>query len=178
MKHQHTASLAWWKEDLDFGASVILHRLTQFYWFFVLLGALLCGFAIATQGFVDPYPQTTAGQASEGLLCSSTLTSLVCVIITTMLLFHHEDTKEVKRIDLALAWTPVILLDISLIELLIGITCWYWGKNKHWQGTILALELFGLLSWCVGISAWIWCRTSQNMPKTDNVGMVTPPKKD
>lgn len=62
---------------------------------------------------------------------------------------------SVTRRDLAIAWFPLILLDFSIIEFLVGMVCWYSSKNLKWRGALMPTQLAGLIVVCIGLSLWM-----------------------
>jgi hypothetical protein len=95
-------------------------------------------------------------RAAEGLLSSSALTSVISVMLATMLLFRFEGCASVTRKDLAIAWSPLVLLDFAIVEFLFGLVFWYSGKNSRWRVSLLSTQLAVLLGYCVWISVWMW----------------------
>ncbi|CAI0643643.1 unnamed protein product [Colletotrichum noveboracense] len=151
----------WWNKQLDVRAFLVFQRLLRFYNTFVILSALISGLAVAALTFPDFHPSTSGvGEVGEGLLCSSAVTGVLSAVMATMLLFAFEGFERATRTDLAVAWSPLVLLDISIVEFLVGIVCWYWAKNVAWRGALVAVELGSLMGCCVALSVWVWLRLS------------------
>jgi len=146
----------WWSKILDVRAFLVFQRIQRFYSTFVVLSALVSGLALAALTFPEFHPSIGISQVGEGFLCSSAITSLLAAVMATMLLFVFEGVERATRMDLAVAWSPLVLLDISIIEFLIGIVCWYCGKNVRWRGALMATQLVGLLGICIALSLWMW----------------------
>lgn len=150
----------WWSKHLDVRAFLVFQRMQRFYNTFVILAALVSGLAIAALTFPEFRPSTGLSQVGEGFLCSSAITAVLAAVMASMLLFQFEGLERATRLDLAVSWMPLAFLDLSIIEFLIGVVCWYWGKNEHWRGALIATELFCLLGVCAWQSAWMWIRLS------------------
>ncbi|KAK2022030.1 hypothetical protein LX32DRAFT_603618 [Colletotrichum zoysiae] len=155
------AKRLWWKKQLDVRAFLVFKRLLRFYNTFVILAALVSGLAVAALTFPDFHPSSGPTQIGEGLLCSSAITAVLSAVMATMLLFAFEGTERASRIDLAVAWSPLVLLDISIFEFLIGMTCWYCGRNVTWRGVLMAVQLAWLMGFCVVLSIWMWLNLSR-----------------
>jgi len=93
--------------------------------------------------------------AAERLLCSSAVTAVVAVMLGTMLLFRYEGHEQPTRFDLAIAWTPLVLLDVSIVELLIGTVIWYGRKNRGWRAAIMSTQLAVLLGGTIVTASWM-----------------------
>jgi hypothetical protein len=96
--------------------------------------ALLNGFISvpgATALSMEEFHPTSSSLAStsEGLLCSSIITAVMSAVICIMLLFRFEGAEKATQGELLLAWVPLVLLDISVIDFLVGLVCWY--LNRH-----------------------------------------------
>jgi hypothetical protein len=145
-----------WNKALDRRAFLVFQRIQRFYKTFVVLSALISGLAVAALTF-DEFHGTSSGliHASEGFLCSSAITAVVAAVVATMLLFQFEGLESVRRKELAIAWSPLILLDFSIIEFLVGMVCWYSSKNLQWRGALMATQLAGLMGLCLALSLWM-----------------------
>ncbi|KAL5364803.1 hypothetical protein BJX96DRAFT_138999 [Aspergillus floccosus] len=146
-----------WSKQLDFRAFLIFQRIQRFYKTFVVLAALISGLAVAALTFDEYHPPTSdLILASEGFLCSSAITAIISAVLAIMLLFQFEGLQRATRRDLAVAWSPLILLDLSIVEFLVGMVCWYCGKNARWRGALVTTQFVGLFSLCMAISIWMW----------------------
>ncbi|KAK1994412.1 hypothetical protein LX36DRAFT_660599 [Colletotrichum falcatum] len=146
----------WWNKQLGIRAFLVFRRLLRFYSTFVILAALVSGLAVAALTFPEFHGGSGATQVGEGLLCSSAITAVVSAVMATMLLFTFEGAEQASRLDLAVAWSPLFLLDVSILEFLVGMACWYYGKNVPWRGVLITVELTWLLACCLVLSIWIW----------------------
>jgi hypothetical protein len=127
-----------------------------------VLAALVSGLSISALIFQEFHPAVGASQIGEGFLCSSAITAVVSAVLATMLLFMFEGVERARRIDLAIAWSPLILLDLSIIEFLVGMVCWYYDSNSTWQGVLMATQLVGLLGFYIVVATWMWNSMSQD----------------
>jgi hypothetical protein len=73
-----------------------------------------------------------------------------------MLLFRFDGAEKATQGELLLAWAPLILLDISVMEFLIGLVCWYIDRNASWRGLLLGIQFVTLTAFCIVISFSVW----------------------
>ncbi|KAH7113534.1 hypothetical protein EDB81DRAFT_921353 [Dactylonectria macrodidyma] len=133
--------------------SLVFYRIQRFYNTFIALAALISGLSVALLAISTAHPSTTSlNQVGDGFLCSSALTAPVSAVVATMLRFHFEGLLGITQMDLIMAWMPLVLLDVSIIELLIGVACWYSAHNVYWRGVVMASQLAGLLGLCIALS--------------------------
>lgn len=145
-----------WEKELDRRATLLFQRIHGFYNTFVVLAALVSGLAVAALTFNEFHPTKSGlSHASEGFLCSSAITAVVSAVVATMLLFQFEDLERITRKDLIIAWSPLVLLDLGILEFLVGMVCWYSSKNLQWRSALMATQLVGLLGICFALSVWI-----------------------
>lgn len=145
-----------WNKVLDRRAILVFERMQRFYKTFVVLAALISGLAVGALTF-NEFHETGCGliRASEGFLCSSAITAVVAAVVATMLLFQFEGLESPTRKDLAIAWCPLFLLDLSIVEFLVGMVCWYSSKNLKWRGTLMTTQLAGLVGLCIALCLWM-----------------------
>jgi hypothetical protein len=146
-----------WDKQVDVRAFLVFQRIRRFYNTFVVLSVLISGLAISALTFSEFHP-TNSGliRTSEGFLCSSAITAVISAVVATMLLFQFEGLETPTRRDLAVAWGPLVLLDLSIIEFLLGMVCWYFGKSAYWRGTLMATQFAFLMAICFALSIWMW----------------------
>lgn len=106
-----------------------------------------------------PTPAPLA-RVAEGFLSGSALTAVIIVMLATMLLFRFEGHEGPTRKDLAIAWTPLILLDLAIVEFLLGFVFWYASKNTKWRTGMTATQLAILLSLSIWAAIWMWTTMS------------------
>ncbi|GIJ86937.1 hypothetical protein Asppvi_005836 [Aspergillus pseudoviridinutans] len=147
----------YWSRDLGARAFLILQRLKQFYKTFALLNGFI-SVASATALSMEEFHPTSSSlaSASEGLLCSSIITAIISAIMCIVLLLRFEGAENVTQGELAVAWAPLVLLDISVLEFLVGLLCWYLERNTSWRGLLMGVQFMVLTGFCVVLSFCIW----------------------
>ncbi|CAJ2502124.1 Uu.00g049770.m01.CDS01 [Anthostomella pinea] len=154
-----------WKVDqaiavsnlLEHCARIVLKRLTGFHEIFNVVAALIGALSLAALAFDEFHPTSSDSLlAAEGLLASCGLTLVTAVMVATMLLFKYRDFEEPTRLDLAVAWTPLVLLDLSIVELILGLVIWYGSKNGGWRMGVIVAQLFVFLTLAVAMAVWMW----------------------
>lgn len=95
-------------------------------------------------------------KAAEGCLTSTTLTSLISVVIAIMLQFKFEGHDMPTRLDLAVAWIPLVMLDIAIVEFLLGLLLWYAAKNNVWRIALMTSQFALLVIGTSVIAVWMW----------------------
>ena len=150
-------------KTLDIRAFLVFQRIQRFYNTLNVVSALVAGLSLAVLTFDEFHPtQSVLVRAAEGLLCSSALGSVTSVMTSTMLLFKFEGRESATRKDLAIAWTPLVLLDFAIVEYLFGLVLWYSGKNNEWRIGLISSQLAFLLGYCAWLSFWMWDTMSGN----------------
>lgn len=99
--------------------------------------------------------------ASAGLMTSSTITAVVAVMTATMLRFKFEGHQNPTRMDLAISWIPLILVDTAIVEFLIGIVLWYAAKYPVASSALISLQLCVMLLGTIAMAIWMWKTMSQ-----------------
>ncbi|KAH7377134.1 hypothetical protein B0T11DRAFT_324957 [Plectosphaerella cucumerina] len=91
--------------------------------------------------------------ASAGLFTSTVITGVVAVLITTMLSFHLEGCDVSGAVDHAVAWLPVVLVDLTIVEFLVGLVAWYTANFGCWPAAMISGQLgaMGLMSLFVAV---------------------------
>ncbi|KAL4922013.1 hypothetical protein BDW62DRAFT_172860 [Aspergillus aurantiobrunneus] len=146
-----------WRKQLDARAFLVFQRLRRFYSTFIVLAVLISGLSLAALTFDEFHPSPSALiRSAEGFLCSSAITAVVSAVLATMLLFRFEGMEDATRGDVAIAWSPLILLDVSILEFLVGVVCWYCGKSARWRAALIITQLMLLLGGCVIVCIWMW----------------------
>ncbi|CZR58173.1 uncharacterized protein PAC_08064 [Phialocephala subalpina] len=107
------------------------------------------------------HPSTTSlDKAAEGFLTSATFAAVVAVMLAIMLSFRFEGHVSATRLDLLIAWTPLVLLDWSIFGVLVGLVLWYGGKNNVWRASIMTGIIGSLLGFNVWVATWMWQKMS------------------
>lgn len=161
-KQQLRMMRLWWGKQLDVRAFLVFRRTQRFYSTFAILAALVSGLSVAALAFPEYHSNDGHNQVSEGFFCSSAITSVISAVMGTMLLFSFEGVERACRVDLAVVWMPLILLDLSIVEFLVGMVCWYWDNNARWRGALMAAQLAVLLGFTIILSIWIWFQMSKS----------------
>ncbi|OJD32759.1 uncharacterized protein BKCO1_36000111 [Diplodia corticola] len=132
-----------------------------------LLAALTASASIGALTFDEFHP--TLGPincAAEGLLTSCAISATASIMLSTMLMFRFEALEVVLKKQYLLLWTPLVLLDWSILALLIGITLWYLEKNATWRAALMVAQVSGLL----GFSVWVAVRMAITMRREGGIG--------
>ncbi|CVK92415.1 uncharacterized protein FMAN_07311 [Fusarium mangiferae] len=152
--------LRWWRKQLDIRAFLVFQRLRRFNQTFIVLAALVSGLDIGALSYQEfrsrGEDDASLNHTAEGFLCSSAITAVISALIAGMLLFQFEGLEKASRLELAVAWIPLTLMDVAIVEFLIGITCWYAANNVRWRGALMATQLTALLGLCIALSAFMW----------------------
>jgi hypothetical protein len=91
------------------------------------------------------------------VLMTATMTAIVAITITTMLRFTlHRSKPWSQRIDLIVAWKPLFLLDLVILEILVGLLVWYTSNFTERLATCLGIELLVLMGLMVLVAVWVW----------------------
>jgi hypothetical protein len=144
-------------KSLDIRAFLVFQRLCRFYKSLNVVAALVAGLSLAILTFNEFHPtQSSLARAAEGFLCSSAMTAVISVMISTMLLFRFEGQEVATRRDLALAWFPLIMLDLAIVEYLFGLLLWYNGKNNEWRKALMSSQMGFLLLFSIVVAIWMW----------------------
>lgn len=85
-------------------------------------------------------------------------------MLAVMLRLRFECSTLPTRLDYGVAWTPLLLLDWSLLAVLIGLLCWYWGRSEGWRAALMIGTVGFVLLYGVWMAWWMW---SHMRPKED-----------
>lgn len=143
-------------KQLDTRARLIFARLTNFYDNFNVISTLLAGTSVAVLAFGEFSTDSALIKAAEGCLTSSSLTAIVSVVLAIMLRFKFEGHEMPTRLDLAVAWIPLVMLDISIVEFLLGLLLWYADKNNTWRTALMTAQFVALLVAASAVAVWMW----------------------
>ncbi|KAM0697348.1 hypothetical protein Q7P36_003419 [Cladosporium allicinum] len=103
---------SWWNEPVAHGSFIVFSRLRDFYNTFTVLSALIAALSAGVLTFDEFHPtQTGLQRLAEGFLVSSASTAVIAAMLGTMLLFRFEGYESASRKELAIAWSPLLILD-------------------------------------------------------------------
>jgi len=144
-------------KHIDTRALLVFQRLQRFYNTFNVLAALISGLSLATLTFNEFHPcKTSMSRSAEAFLCTSAMTAVVAAMLATMLLFRFEGHETPTRKELAIAWSPLVLLDWAIVEFLVGLMLWYANKADGWRSSLVAVSISILLALTVWTAVWMW----------------------
>lgn len=125
----------------------------------------MAGLSVGALQFPEFHPATTGtARAAQGFLTSAACSAVFAVMLAVMLAFHFEGREAATRLDYGVAWTPLILLDWSIVAVLMGLLCWYWERGKGWR--------FGMLVASVGlVFVYVLCLALMMIKKLRDEGM-------
>jgi hypothetical protein len=144
-------------ESADQGAAGIVQRMNLFYKIFVCLAAFVSCLAVGALTFSEFHPTNSRfAELAETCLCSSAITAVIAAVAATMTLFHFQGLKNITPVELAVAWSPLMLLDLAIAEFIVGMASWYCGKNFGRGNIFVTTYTAILLSFCCIVSAWMF----------------------
>lgn len=152
---------AWLCEPINAQVYLGFRRVISLYYLLIYLSSFSCVLA-TLQTFIMLRPRTSMERLGQTLLIISFLTSFMALVITTMLLFCYEFLKDPLQIDLIVAYSPIVLFDVSAILLLTGTLYLSRQRTGYWCGRIVAGALVGLLGLCSMISFLVAWRMSSS----------------
>ncbi|KAJ3481519.1 hypothetical protein NLG97_g7803 [Lecanicillium saksenae] len=152
--------LRWWTKHLDARPFIVFQRLQRFNQTFIVLTALIAALDIGALSFQEFRPPDANGavdlhdsslnRAAQGLFCTSAITAVVSALTAAMLLFQFEGFETATRLDLAVAWIPVALMNMASLEFLLGLICWYAANNVWWRVIVMTALVASFLGlWLV-----------------------------
>lgn len=146
-----------WDQEVDAGSFFIFQRVRSFYRLFAFAGSLVAAVSVTALSLPEFHPATsTLASVSEGLLCSSTITSTISAVTAVMLLFRFEGVEQATRGDSLVAWLPLVFLDVSVLEFLVAMVCWYWDKSPYRGAFLVCMQFIMLLCICITLATWMW----------------------
>ncbi|KAI9760256.1 MAG: Dicer-like protein 2 [Chaenotheca gracillima] len=141
-------------------------RLLRIYPTLNILSALMSGLSIASLTLPEFHPiaaqnpvpasQVPIYTLAEGFFTSAAACSVISIMLCTMLQFCFESRVTATRLDLVLLWSPLVLLDWSIVAFLLGLLVWYGEKNEGWRTIVMGAHVAVLLTFGIGTSAWMW----------------------
>ncbi|KAI4137827.1 MAG: hypothetical protein LQ341_004970 [Variospora aurantia] len=144
-------------EPLDQHRVIVFKRLVRFYDNFLLLSALTGGLSVGALQFSEFHPAATPiDKIAEGFLTSSACSAVLAVMLAVMLNFRFEGHSSATRLDYGVAWTPLVLLDWSIVAVLMGLLCWYGGRSRGWRLAVMVSTVGVVLCFAVWLAWWMW----------------------
>ncbi|KAF4943802.1 hypothetical protein FSARC_14826 [Fusarium sarcochroum] len=100
---------------------------------------------------------TKGSSAVVAILMSAIMTAIVAITIATMLRFTLYRSKPCfQRLDLIVSSTPLFLVDLVVLEILVGLLVWYTSSFTARFATYLGIELLVLMTLTVLVAIWVW----------------------
>lgn len=155
-----------WLTTVGPGSFIVFQRLNRFYKTFLILSGLTSALSAGVLQFQEFHPTLTPLQKiAEGFIVSSTAAAVISAMLGTMLLFRYEGYTSCTRKDLALAWSPLVMLDWSILAFLAGLVTWYKDKNPGWRADLVGITVgvglvytffvsIDMVSWRLTLSWW------------------------
>ncbi|KAI8648781.1 hypothetical protein NCS55_01486700 [Fusarium keratoplasticum] len=134
----------------DTPSTIVFHRLLQYYDDFNTFAATLGVMSLTAMVF--------------GVLQAEDMgvrSQIASVASATMLQFTFEGRKQPSRMGKILAWTPLAMLDLVIIEFSAGVILWYTDKYPTWIATSVGVELSVLLGGLITMAIWAWITMSE-----------------
>lgn len=143
-------------ESIDFEAFPASYKLNRFYLTFFIFAVLISVLAGGALTFEEFHPtDSRLIRIAEALLCCAEATAIITGVVSLMLCFRFEAATRIPTTNLLVTWSPLALLDFSLLEFLAGLGYWYCSKSSRWAGEVMVGYLAFLLLICGVMSAWI-----------------------
>lgn len=95
--------------------------------------------------------------ACSPLLWGSLAAALIAAVSSVMLAFHFESRCHLPNKDMAVAWGPIALLDLSIGEFLAAGFLWYsarHGSSEYFRP--VTTQLLVMTAGVIGLAAWLW----------------------
>ncbi|KAM0805797.1 hypothetical protein BDR22DRAFT_777134, partial [Usnea florida] len=141
---------------------MLFFRLLRFYKTFIVLSALVGSLSLNILSYNEFHPTVSAQtRVAEGFLVSSASTSVISGMLATMLRFRFDEQDSATRKEYALPWSPLVVLDWSIISFLIGLLLWYGDKSNVWRTALVGLQTAALLAFSSGVAIWMWASISR-----------------
>lgn len=136
---------------------ILFFRLLRFYKSFIILSALIGGLSLSILQFNEFHPTISSPmRAAEGFLVSSASSSVIAGMLATMLPFRFQGQEAATRKDYLLAWSPLVLLDWSIVAFLVGLLLWYGEKSNGWRIALVGSQTALMLVFVCGVAVWMW----------------------
>ncbi|RKK75614.1 hypothetical protein BFJ71_g17095 [Fusarium oxysporum] len=81
---------------------------------------------------------------------------LMTAIVATMIAIMHRSNPCIQRLDLIATSTPLFLVDLVVLEILVGLLVWYTSSFTARFAPYLGIELLVLMTLMVLRAIWVW----------------------
>jgi hypothetical protein len=145
--------------ELGPSSTLVLARLLHHYNYISLFTAYLgtISLTFTALAVVGTDGLTEGSSAVVAILMSAIMTAIVAITIATMLRFTLYRSKPCfQRLDLIVASTPLFLVDLVVLEILVGLLVWYTSSFTARFATYLGIELLVLMTLMVLVAIWVW----------------------
>ncbi|MCJ1307097.1 hypothetical protein MMC25_000743 [Agyrium rufum] len=148
-------------------STLVFLRLLRFLPSLNILSALTAGASTALLQMPEFHPSSTpVYSAAEGLLTVSAASAVISIMLATMLLFRFEGHETATRMEYIQVWSPLVLLDHSILAFLAGLLTWYVGKNYNWRAVVMA----GVVGSLIVYSGFIAVGMYQSLHRENGLG--------
>ena len=96
---------------------------------------------------------TEESSAVVAILMSATMTAIVAIMLRITL---QRSKPCFQRLDLIATPTPLFLVDLVVLEILVGLLVWYTSSFTARFATYLVIELLVLMTLMVLSAIWVW----------------------
>ncbi|KAH6871726.1 hypothetical protein B0T10DRAFT_466533 [Thelonectria olida] len=130
-------------------------RVLRFYRAFDIIAAFpaIIALVIMVFGGLRDHQKADMAHALVLLLASAVVTSIIAITLSKILLFKFERNQHLAERRSTSIWLPTILVDISIVEVLVGFVFWIANSYAIWVAILIGVEALVLL---IGIIALAW----------------------
>lgn len=138
--------------------AAVFHRLHRLYQTFNIIAAALGSLSLFILAIDELQHDcsSTLHYAAAGLLTSAFHTAVTTISVTTMLLFWFDSSDTPTLKQRTMSWVPVALVDIVIMEVLIGVTLRAANKYDARLAMVIIVEMAIMLAIMVLLAVWIW----------------------
>ncbi|KAH8691918.1 hypothetical protein BGW36DRAFT_362945 [Talaromyces proteolyticus] len=153
-------------KEVDFRSRLIFRRLHHSSSAILTLAVFSSAMAVGAMIFNEAQATRSSFRfVADGLLGSSTQTGIIAAATTIMMKFQCESHAPVTGMDHGGIWVPIGLLDISVIEFVVGFVLCNWDDNDHWGSQLTGFHLFILLFVIIFLTLQVWATGLEDHPK-------------
>ncbi|KAG7404150.1 hypothetical protein Forpe1208_v003527 [Fusarium oxysporum f. sp. rapae] len=149
--------------ELSPSSTLALARLMRHYNYISLFTANL--------GTILPTLTALAVAGADGLseepsaVVTVLMSAIMSAIAAIMLRLTLNRSKPCfQRLDLIVASTPLFLVDLVVLDILVGLLVWYTSSFTARFATYLGIELLVLMTLMVLIAIWVWRKIRISIP--------------